>query len=147
MWGCVLSAMVTFPLVFGWVHFKLEGDLRIGLMIRLSLESYARRAMPGWHFTLSTSLQYESSPVVRLRFIAARDRGAIALSNSHWTLYAHAFDCHLRHRANAYGLSLWLHGYMYHFIALTHQASVIMTLFCYHSANCFMLCNVPLRSV
>jgi hypothetical protein len=27
MWGCVLSALITFPLVFGWVHFKLEGDL------------------------------------------------------------------------------------------------------------------------
>src|SRR5438477_1861283 len=25
--------------------------------------------------------------------------------------------------------SLWLHGYMYHFVALTHQATVIMTLF------------------
>src|SRR5678809_1071161 len=25
--------------------------------------------------------------------------------------------------------SLWLNGYMYHFIALTHQATVIMTLF------------------
>ena len=27
MWGCILSALVTFPLVFGWVHFKLEGDM------------------------------------------------------------------------------------------------------------------------
>src|SRR2546430_9623579 len=27
MWGCVLSALITFPLVFGWVHFKLEGDV------------------------------------------------------------------------------------------------------------------------
>src|SRR5260370_7054474 len=27
MWGCVLSALITFPLVFGWVHFKLEGTL------------------------------------------------------------------------------------------------------------------------
>src|SRR5438132_50572 len=26
MWGCILSAAVTFPLVFGWVHFRLEGD-------------------------------------------------------------------------------------------------------------------------
>jgi hypothetical protein len=25
--------------------------------------------------------------------------------------------------------SLWLNGYMYHFVALTHQATVIMTLF------------------
>lgn len=27
MWGCVISALITFPLVFGWVHFELEGDL------------------------------------------------------------------------------------------------------------------------
>lgn len=27
MWGCVLSALITFPLVFGWMHFKLEGEL------------------------------------------------------------------------------------------------------------------------
>jgi hypothetical protein len=26
-WGCVISALITFPLVFGWVHFKLEGEL------------------------------------------------------------------------------------------------------------------------
>src|SRR5690349_14228785 len=25
MWGCIVSALVTFPLVFGWVHFELEG--------------------------------------------------------------------------------------------------------------------------
>jgi hypothetical protein len=26
MWGCIISALITFPLVFGWVHFRLEGD-------------------------------------------------------------------------------------------------------------------------
>lgn len=26
MWGCIISALITFPLVFGWVHFELEGD-------------------------------------------------------------------------------------------------------------------------
>lgn len=26
MWGCILSAAITFPLVWGWIHFKLEGD-------------------------------------------------------------------------------------------------------------------------
>ena len=26
MWGCVISALITFPLVFGWVHFELEGE-------------------------------------------------------------------------------------------------------------------------
>src|SRR5689334_24274687 len=24
MWGCIFSALITFPLVFGWVHFELE---------------------------------------------------------------------------------------------------------------------------
>src|SRR5688572_28060310 len=27
MWGCLLAAAITFLLSFGWVHFKLEGDL------------------------------------------------------------------------------------------------------------------------
>lgn len=26
MWGCIISALITFPLVFGWVHFELEGE-------------------------------------------------------------------------------------------------------------------------
>jgi len=27
MWGCIMAALITFPLAFGWVHFKLEGEL------------------------------------------------------------------------------------------------------------------------
>ena len=39
MWGCVISALITFPLVFGWVHFKLEGDARLSrLRLWLSVE-------------------------------------------------------------------------------------------------------------
>ena len=26
MWGCILAAVITFPLVFGWVHFALNGN-------------------------------------------------------------------------------------------------------------------------
>src|SRR5690606_17837132 len=22
MWGCILAALITFPLVFGWIHFE-----------------------------------------------------------------------------------------------------------------------------
>jgi len=22
MWGCVLAALITFPLVWGWIHFE-----------------------------------------------------------------------------------------------------------------------------
>ena len=28
MWGCILAFAITFPLVFGWIHFEtLPGDL------------------------------------------------------------------------------------------------------------------------
>src|SRR5215471_12838072 len=28
MWGCILAAAITFPLVFGWIHFEtVPGDL------------------------------------------------------------------------------------------------------------------------
>ena len=28
MWGCVLAAAITFPLVWGWIHFEtVPGDL------------------------------------------------------------------------------------------------------------------------
>src|SRR5215468_9067891 len=26
MWGCILAALITFPLVFGWVHFRTVPD-------------------------------------------------------------------------------------------------------------------------
>src|SRR6476469_1402507 len=26
MWCCILAAAITFPLVFGWIHFAVEGD-------------------------------------------------------------------------------------------------------------------------
>jgi len=79
MWGCVISALITFPLVFGWVHFKLEA---------ISLQQFTLDFVP--HMLL------------------------IAISVTGLMLTAS---------------SLWLNGYMYHFIALTHQATVIMTLF------------------
>ena len=28
MWGCILAAAITFPLVFGWMHFAVEGQVR-----------------------------------------------------------------------------------------------------------------------
>src|SRR5690606_6175041 len=26
MWGCILAAAITFPLVFGWIHFVTDGN-------------------------------------------------------------------------------------------------------------------------
>ncbi|HLV22435.1 MAG TPA: hypothetical protein VKZ49_16190, partial [Polyangiaceae bacterium] len=30
MWGCIIAVLITFPLVFGWLHFRpVEGDLSL----------------------------------------------------------------------------------------------------------------------
>ncbi|HMF57732.1 MAG TPA: hypothetical protein VK619_15420 [Pyrinomonadaceae bacterium] len=50
MWGCVLSAMITFPLVFGWVHFELEGAEGY----RPYLFGFPMPLMQGRDFTLSS---------------------------------------------------------------------------------------------
>src|SRR4029079_7194952 len=26
MWWCVIASAITFPLVFGWIHFEFDGD-------------------------------------------------------------------------------------------------------------------------
>src|SRR5437773_4046129 len=133
MWGCVLSALITFPLVFGWVHFKLEGDLGYrGYVFGFPLNIVQGRSLIAW--ITFHALDFTAVMVIAGCAIAIhrrlRDRGAIALQQ--FTL---DFVPHLLLIAICItGLmltasSLWLHGYMYSFIALSHQAVVIMTLF------------------
>ena len=133
MWGCVISALITFPLVFGWVHFKLEGDLGYrAYVFGFPLNAMNGRSVIAW--VTFHALDFTAIMVIAGCAIAIhrrlRDRGAIALQQFTLDFVPHM----LLIAISATGLmltasSLWLHGYMYHFIALTHQATVIMTLF------------------
>jgi hypothetical protein len=82
MWGCVISALITFPLVFGWVHFKLEGDLGYrAYVFGFPLNVMQGRSLIAWvtfhaldfhrHHGHRRLRHRDSSPL--------RDRGAIAL--------------------------------------------------------------------
>ena len=133
MWGCILSALITFPLVFGWVHFKLEGDLGYrGYVFGSPLNVVQGRSVIAW--VTFHALDFTAVMVIIGCAIAIhrrlRDRGAIALQQFTLDFVPHM----LLIAISVTGLmltasSLWLHGYMYHFVALTHQATVIMTLF------------------
>lgn len=133
MWGCIISALITFPLVFGWVHFRLEGELGYRTYVfGFPLNAMNGRSIIAWvtfHALDFTALMVIAGCAIAIHR-RLRDRGAIALQQ--FTL---DFVPHLLLIAICVtGLmltasSLWLHGYMYHFIALTHQATVIMTLF------------------
>jgi NNP family nitrate/nitrite transporter-like MFS transporter len=133
MWGCIISALITFPLVFGWVSFRLEGDTGYrAYVFGFPLNMMEGRSLIAW-------LTFHALDITAVMVIAGcaiaihrrlRDRGAIALQT-----FLLDFVPHLLLIAIAVsGLmltasSLWFAGYMYSFIALSHQALVIMTLF------------------
>lgn len=133
MWGCVISALITFPLVFGWVHFELEGEQSYRpYVFGFPLVAMQGRDLLAWltfHALDFTALMVIAGCAIAIHR-RLRDRGAIALQQ-----YALDFVPHLLLISiSVTGLmltasSLWLGGYMYSFIALTHQAVVIMTLF------------------
>ena len=133
MWGCVISALITFPLVFGWVHFELQGERGYrAYLFGFPLNIVDGRSVLAW--VTFHALDFTAVMVLAGCAIAIHrrlhDRGAIALQQ-----FLLDFVPHLLLIAICVtGLmltasSLWLHGYMYSFIALSHQAVVIMTLF------------------
>ena len=133
MWGCVISALVTFPLVFGWVHFELEGDRGYrAYVFGFPLNVVDGRSLIAWvtfHALDFTAIMVLAGCALAIHR-RLHDPVAIALQQ-----FLLDFVPHLLLIAICItGLiltssSLWLHGYMYSFIALSHQAVVIMTLF------------------
>jgi hypothetical protein len=133
MWGCILSALITFPLAFGWVHFELEGDIGYrAYLFGFPLQLMEGRSLIAWitfHALDFTALMVIAGCAIAIHR-RLKDRGAIAYQS-----FLLDFTPHLMLIAiSVSGLmltasSLWFDGYMYSFIALSHQATVIMTLF------------------
>jgi hypothetical protein len=133
MWGCIISALITFPLVFGWVHFELEGERGYrAYVFGFPLNVMDGRSVFAW--ITFHALDFTAIMVIAGCAIAIHrrlhDRGAIVLQQFLLDFVPHL----LLIAISVTGLlltasSLWLHGYMYSFISLSHQAVVIMTLF------------------
>jgi MFS transporter, NNP family, nitrate/nitrite transporter len=133
MWGVILSSLVTFPLVFGWVSFRLEGDTGYrAYVFGFPLNVVEGRSIIAW--VTFHALDFTAIMVIVGCSIAIhrrlRDRGAIAVQQFLLDFVPHL----LLIAISVSGLmltasSIWLAGYMYSFIALSHQALVIMTLF------------------
>ena len=133
MWGCILAAAITFPLAFGWVHFQLEGDTGYrAYLFGFPLQLMEGRSLIAW-------LTFHALDISAIMVIAGcaiaihrrlKDRGAIAAQQFLLDFVPHL----LLIAISVSGLmltasSLWFEGYMYPFIALSHQALVIMALF------------------
>lgn len=133
MWGCTLAVAITFPLVFGWLHFEpVPGDLSLyqAVVFGFPAFQFPHESLIG--FFLFHGLVWASFLVIAGVMLAMRRRmreeGAAALQRFSedfmplWLLFA----------VSVTGLMLtasytWMKGYAYTFIAILHAMTVIAT--------------------
>jgi hypothetical protein len=134
MWGCLLAAAITFPLVFGWVYFEtVPGDLtryRV-FVFGYPTVTFAHASLLGeviFHGLVWASLMVIAGVLLAFRR-RLRDHGAAALQDLREDLLPLA----LLFAVSVTGLLLtvsytWMKGYGYDFLATLHAVTVIFTL-------------------
>jgi nitrate/nitrite transporter NarK len=134
MWGCLVAAAITFPLVWGWIHFEtVPGDLDA---YRAFVFGFAVQDFPvasAFAFVAFHGLVWSSWLVIAGVMLAFRrrmiDHGAIAVQQ-----FGHdILPLLLLFAVSVTGLMLtasytWMKGYAYEFLAILHAATVIFTL-------------------
>ncbi|MGE0396470.1 MAG: MFS transporter [Kofleriaceae bacterium] len=134
MWGCLLAAAITFPLVWGWIHFEtVSTDLT---MYRTYLFGFPVGDFPVdsvLAFIVFHGLVWASFLVLAGVMLAfrrrMRDRGAEAVQQFGEDI----LPLVLLAAISITGLMLtisytWLRGYAYDFIAILHAVTVIVTM-------------------
>lgn len=134
MWGCVLAAAITFPLVWGWIHFEtVPGDLH---MYRTFVFGIAVQDFPvesALAFVIFHGLVWASFLVIAGVMLAFRrrmiDHGAVAVQQFGQDI----LPLLLLFAISVTGLMLtasytWMRGYAYEFLAILHATTVILTL-------------------
>jgi hypothetical protein len=134
MWGCVLGTAITFPLVFGWVHFEtLPDNLEWYRAYVFGFPTFAFPIHSLVGFMTFHGLVWASILVVLGVMLAMRrrmrERGAAAVQQ-----FGEDFlPLILLFAISVTGLMLtasytWMKGYAYDFLAILHAITVIFTL-------------------
>ena len=134
MWGCILAALITFPLVWGWIHFEtVPGHLGTYRAFLFGFRAGEFPAGSGLAFVVFHGLVWASFLVLGGVMLAFRrrmlDRGAEAVQQ----FGEDVMPLVLLAAISVTGLMLtvsytWLHGYAYSFLAILHAVTVIVTL-------------------
>jgi hypothetical protein len=133
MWGCILAVAITFPLVFGWLHFRsIPGDLAWYRAYIFGFPAFTFPVESIFGFLLFHGLVWASFLVIAGVMLAMRRRmreeGAAAVQ-----LFAEDFlPLIMLFAVSITGLMLtasytWMKGYAYDFIAILHAITVIAT--------------------
>lgn len=130
-WGCLSAVAITFPLVFGWIHFGSAPDDQMTYVTYLfgfPVGSFRIRTIVSW--VLFHGLDFSAVLVLGGVALAIwrrlRDRGALALQD----FSADFLPLILLFAISITGLALtastmWLRGSFYGFIAILHAITVI----------------------
>jgi NNP family nitrate/nitrite transporter-like MFS transporter len=130
-WGCLLAVAITFPLVFGWIHFRsAPGDqmMYVTYLFGFPVGSFPIRTVTSW-------LLFHGLDVAAVMVLAGislalwrrmRDRGALTLQEFSMDFV----PLILLFSISVTGLaltasSLWLRGALYGFLAILHAVTVI----------------------
>jgi nitrate/nitrite transporter NarK len=134
MWGCVLAAAVTFPLVWGWIHFEtVPGDFTTYRAFVFGLPVQDFPVESALAFVIFHGLVWSSFLVIGGVMLAFRrrmiDHGAVAVQQFGQDM----LPLLLLFAISITGLMLtasytWMRGYGYEFLAILHAATVIVTL-------------------
>lgn len=134
MWGCVLAAAITFPLVWGWVHFAtVPGEYEYYRVYVFGFPTIAMHTESWLAFLVFHGLVWSSLLVIPGVMIAMRrrmrDHGAAAVQQFGEDI----LPLLLLFAISVTGLLLWvsyewMHGYAYDFLAILHAITVIFTL-------------------
>jgi hypothetical protein len=134
MWGCVIAAAITFPLVWGWIHFKtVPGNMDVYRTYLFGFPVQDFHVESVLAFIVFHGLVWASLLVVAGVMLAFRrrmiDHGAVTLQQFGQDL----LPLVLLFAISVTGLLLtasytWMKGYAYDFLAILHAATVILTL-------------------
>jgi nitrate/nitrite transporter NarK len=134
MWGCLLAAAITFPLVWGWIHFEtVPGDLEMyrTFVFGIPVQDFPVASLLA--FIVFHGLVWSSFLVIAGVMLAFRrrmiDHGAATAQQFGQDI----LPLLLLFAISVTGLMLtasytWMRGYAYDFLAILHAATVIITL-------------------
>jgi nitrate reductase gamma subunit len=134
MWGCLMAAAITFPLVWGWIHFEtVPDDVERYRTFLFGLPAGDFPVDSIFGFVIFHGLVWASFMVIAGVMLAFRrrmiDHGAAALQQFGEDI----LPLVLLLAISVTGLMLtvsytWMKGYAYSFLAILHAVTVIVTL-------------------
>jgi hypothetical protein len=134
MWGCILAAAITFPLVWGWIHFRTApGQIDVYQAYLFGFEVHEFHVESLTAFIAFHGLVWASLLVIGGVMLAFRrrmvDHGAVSVQQFGQDM----LPLILLFAISVSGLLLtasytWMSGYAYDFLAILHAATVIVTL-------------------